>query len=627
MLNPLSPQPISGVTQFNLHLQDMFGNQKVFGNYSIDSFNVANNHLGNVTGVLQWDKSKEDSYINLNLIKEGNKIVNVNGLIFPFRESDNFDLNANIMKQDLSIIGPYFKAYATDFRGDFEGKLKATGDFNYPIITGDVNLKDASFKYDYLNVTYFTSDKISFLKDKIEFDHLKIKDKFENEGTITGAINHKAFKDYKNNISLEFSNLLTLNTSSEDNTLYFGKVFATGNAQITGPINDVTIKADAVTNKNTEIYIPLNGFEGVEDKDFIKFISFNDKTKNIDTITGLDLTGVNMDFNFEITPDAYMEIIFDPKAGDIIRGNGSGDLNLVIDTRGEFNVYGDYAINQGTYNFTLLNLVNKEFTIKEGGTVNWSGDPYAAKLDISAKYQQRASLGPIVIDTAIWASNPSLKFKKFPADVILNLDGDLLHPEINLDIDIKDENLGALLPSVNSFENEIKNNEQELNRQVFSLVILKQFAQINSFGNLNIGASAGRSMSELISNQLSYWMSQVDEKLEIDLDLGSLSAADNSSYQLRLSYSLLDGRLRLSNQTDYDKSSDLSTVTGEWTVQYMITKDGRLRLKMYNRTSQNSYSNDLDNSTYTTAGASILYTKGFNSLKDLFQKKDKKEKK
>ena len=179
---------------------------------------------------------------------------------------------------------------------------------------------------------------------------------------------------------------------------------------------------------------------------------------------------------------------------------------------------------------------------------------------------------------------------------------------------------------MNSFETEIKNNEQELNRQVFSLIILKQFAQRNTNG-LNLSASAGRSMSELISNQLSYWMSQVDDKLEIDLDIGSLSAADNSSYQLRLSYSLLDGRLRLSNQTDYDKNTDLSTVTGEWTLEYLITKDGKLKLKMYNRTSQNSYSNDIENSTYSTAGSSIQYTKGFSSLKELFSKKDKKQKK
>ena len=627
LLNPVLPQPISGITQFNVHLQDMFGKQKIYGNCTIDSLNIANNNLGRVIGKLDWDKHKESGLINMDLYNDNKKLVNINGQITPFSAKNNFDLKATIIKQALKIAEPYFKAYASKFDGKFDGNLTIQGKFNYPILNGEIHLHNASFNYDYLNVTYFSSDKINLSKDLISFNNVTIKDRLGNKGTVNGYIKHHAFKNYTNNLSLEFNNLLTLNTSSEDNTLYFGKIFATGNAKITGPTNDVTIKADAITNKNSEIYIPLNGYEGVEDKDFIKFISFNDVSTIEDTTSTIDLTGINMDFNFGITEDAYMEIIFDPKAGDIIRGNGHGDLNLVIDTRGEFNVYGDYEIKKGTYNFTLMDIVNKEFTINEGSTVNWSGDPYAANLGISAKYQQRASLGPIVIDTSIWIGNPSFKYKKYATDVLLNLNGDLLHPEIVLDIDINDDYPIQLQESVNSFENEIKNNEQELNRQVFSLIILKQFAQRNSLSNLNIGASAGRSMSELISNQLSFWMSQVDDNLEIDLDLGSLSAADNSSYQLRLSYSLLDGRLRLSNQTDYDKGSDLSTVTGEWTVEYMLTKDGKLRLKMYNRTSQNNYSNNSDNSTYNTAGASILYTKGFNSLKELFMKKDKKEKK
>ena len=626
ILNPLSPQPLSGETQFNLHLQDLLGKQKVFGNYTIDSLNIANNDLGTLKGMLQWDKQKEDSYINFNLIRDLKTVLNVNGLIYPFRDKNNFDLKATLNSQKIDIVEPYFKAYASKFDGNFNGKIDITGDFNYPILKGSVQLENVSVNYDYLNVTYLTNSTINLSKDKITFNKFSIKDKFGSNGEINGYISHKGFKEYNNDIDIKFENLFTLNTTFENNELYFGKVFSTGNAQITGPTNDITLKASAKTNKNTDIFIPLNGYEGVEDKDFIKFVSFKDRKIEVKDTSSVDLSGINMDFNFEITPDAYMEIIFDPKAGDIIKGNGSGDLNLVIDTRGEFNVYGDYRINKGTYNFTLLDVVNKEFEVTPGSTVNWNGDPYKGNLNIEAKYQQRATLSPIVLDTNIWVQNPSLKFRKYPTDVLLYLKGELLQPEINLDIDIEDENLGILQTSVSSFENEIKNNEQELNRQVFSLIILKQFAQINSQNNLSIGASAGRSMSELVSNQLSYWMSQVDDNLEIDLDLGSLSAADNSSYQLRLSYSFLDGRLRLSNQTDYDKSSDLSTLTGEWTLEYMITKDGKLRLKMYNRTSQNNYSNDIDNSTQTTAGTSILYTRSFSSLKELFQKKDKKEK-
>jgi hypothetical protein len=68
--------------------------------------------------------------------------------------------------------------------------------------------------------------------------------------------------------------------------------------------------------------------------EFITFVNFSDSVKNevaekkkLSTQSN-DPTGIVLDLNLDITPDAYTEIIFDIKAGDIIRGYGNGDINL-----------------------------------------------------------------------------------------------------------------------------------------------------------------------------------------------------------------------------------------------------------------------------------------------------------
>ena len=246
----------------------------------------------------------------------------------------------------------------------------------------------------------------------------------------------------------------------------------------------------------------------------------------------------------DITPDAYCEIIFDITAGDIIRGRGNGKLNLQIDTKGDFNMFGDYEIDEGGYNFTLYNIINKEFEIEPESKISWIGDPYEAILDIRANYSQLASLAPILtnISTQDLEDNPELE-RKYPAKVILDITGNLSYPEIDFDIEVDEYPKNAVYNGISietqmtAFKNKLATDEQELKRQVFSLIILKKFLTENAF---NVSGSVENSVSEFISNQISYWVTQFDENLVVDVDLGSLDDEAFNTFQLRMSYSFLD---------------------------------------------------------------------------------------
>jgi hypothetical protein len=116
----------------------------------------------------------------------------------------------------------------------------------------------------------------------------------------------------------------------------------------------------------------------------------------------------------------------------------------------------------------------------------------------------------------------------------------------------------------------------------------------------------------------------VDENLEIDVDLTSLDQDAFNTFQMRLSYTFLDGRLKVSRDggfSNYDEQTDdVSAVVGDWTVEYLITPDGKLRVKMYNKTNYNIVNRAQGDQNNTTAGFSLEYTRSFDQFRELLFK-------
>ena len=89
-------------------------------------------------------------------------------------------------------------------------------------------------------------------------------------------------------------------------------------------------------------------------------------------------------------------LIFDDLVGDAMKSTGEGHIQLNIDQNYDVSMYGNYVINKGEYVFALKEFINKKFTLNKGGKITWLGDPYNAKIDLSAIYSLRTSLSNLV---------------------------------------------------------------------------------------------------------------------------------------------------------------------------------------------------------------------------------------
>ncbi len=626
-LNPLVTNKLEGTFNGVAKISQIFTNPLIETGFKIDSFRVDGLFFGNIEGISNWNQPENQFDVHFTVERNKRKLINIIGAYKPLGDQNALDLTAKLTNTDLQLVEPFTKLF-TNIGGTISGNINITGALFKPILTGNGLINNASFTVDYLKAKLYADANWRLDSTKILLSNVNIKDNNNGKGFLQASFTHTNFKSFAMDLKGEFKKLKVLNTVSKDNNYFYGTAIGTGHLSIKGPFSNLVISTRAKTEKGTKFYIPLsNNKGGIKQEDFISFKSFTKEERKavIEIEDKLNLKNVTINLDIEVTPEAYAEIIFDLTAGDIIRGNGKGNLSLGLDTKGKFTMLGEYEFTDGAYNFTMYNIVNKEFKINPKSKITWSGDPYLANMDINAVYKVNTSLAPI-IDT-VYQDLPEIK-RIYPSKVLLNLDGPLLSPGIEFDIKIDDyprSNVN-IDTEVRAFLNRIHNDEQEMNRQVFSLLVFRKYSPPNSFST---GGTVGSSVSEFVSNQLSYWISQVDENLTIDFDIGNLDENALETFQLRVSYAFMDGKLIVTRDggfTDQNQQTTLSSITGDWTVEYLLSKDGKLRVKIFKRTNYDQLSSSSgSNDELMSGGFSLLYTASFESIKDIFNKNKKKE--
>ena len=636
LINSIISEKLEGTLNGNLQMRDVYGNPTFQNAFSIKDFKVNGFLAGDLEGTNIWDPEQEAFVLRFTMDRLRQKMIDVTGLYRPSDPESPINLTARFNQAQLKIVEPLVRDIFSNLGGTLSGTFDVHGTLSTPQISGTALVEDGKLTVNYLGTNYLVRGSIRVSNQSIDFQNLEMRDSKNGKGILGGAIHHKDFSNFSLAISSDFKNLQTLATTEKTNDLFYGQAFASGRMTITGPLNKLHISATARTENETKVYIPMQSTTTVERGSFIRFINLRDSaSRHTKAPSGSESFDFSMSLNIEVTPEAYSQIIFDKKSGDIIRGYGKGSLKMDIDTKGEFTMFGEYEFEKGFYNFTLGGVINKEFTINKGSKISWYGDPYAGNLSIQAAYRQLASLAPILPQgTNANGTVPASLRRKFPIEVALNLEGAMLSPQISFDINARDlpENLpgdGAEAPipvkfQFNAFKARL--DEQELKKQVFSLVVLRKFSPPDAF---TTSGGITNSVSELLSNQLSYWLSQVDQNLEVTLDLGSMDQNAFNISQLRMSYSLMNGRLRITRDgtlfSNQYTQSNVAALAGDWMVDYLLTPDGKLKMKMYSRSNFNMLLSSLNSQSAYTTGMSLTHTQSFNRFSDLLRSENRRQ--
>ncbi|MCB9230184.1 MAG: translocation/assembly module TamB domain-containing protein [Bacteroidia bacterium] len=558
----------------------------------------------------------------------------------------NFEIDsANIpLRWANSITEPN----VTDFEGhvsfdDFtiKGSLDSLEIEGEARFQGDSPGKLAAFHVEFFNKTYGLGPNsvIKFNKHQIEFPQILIydSDSLTNVARLNGSIKHSGFKDFQFFLDLDsVSDFSMMNTRKKDNDLFYGNVIlANGIASITGKQDKIEINADVYAGKGSMLSIPLNDYTSASRLDFVHFVGSNESAGGQD---GVDLTGFKLNMRVNVDPGSKVRLIFDEQVGDIIEAQGDGNLQLEIDDEGDFVMRGDFEVDKGDYLFTAKNVVNKKFKVEKGSRISWSGDPYEADLDITAVYKVNANIGDLLGGQA-GVTN------RIPVDIIMKMTQSLSTPHIALSLKLQNVTSDDVIGLESYFRN-IQYDEQELNRQVVSLLVFGRFAS-SSYAQSDPSGGVGitNSISELVTNQVNYWLSQAFKANNLGVQISTNEFED---IQLGLRAQLFGDKVTIErngtivgNETGQFSMGNISVLikllpATNTNKNQLTSNTGQLVLEIFNRESTG-----LKTSNTNTTGVGVFFKKDFDNLRDLFgregdkpdvekekgkKKKEKKEK-
>ncbi len=605
---------IGGVINLTGFVADVY-HDMYFDAYAwIDKFTLNEDVIGNLEFNSNWNYELERIEVLGTLERENGKqdFEITQGYYYPRKDKDNLDFVLDFKKTDLEFVNVFLPEAVTNLKGNLEGELLVKGETSAPLLSGNLYLDTTQATISMLNTTYTTFGKIRIEPDLIGLDGLPLIDKYGTQATLVGSFMHDNFQKYSYDFFTFFDEpLLVMNSTYAQNPLYYGTAFATGNVSI-GYENIVEINVNAKSEKNTHITLPLYGSDDVVLEDFITFV--NDENK--DDKYEVDLNGINLNLSFDVTEDAEIELVFDELVGDVMKGRGKGHIDMYIDQFYDFYMFGNYTIKEGSYLFTLKDFLNKKFQIKEGGTISWYGNPYDADINITAVYPLKASLYDIMPE-----SERDLYRQKTFVETEMHLTNSLFNPDITFNIKLPrtDENARSIL-------NNIVSTPTEMNRQVFSLLILNKFIpRVDVASGTASSGVIGSTTSEVLSNQLSNMLANFTDNFDVGFNYRPGDQISNKEVALALSTQLFDDKLTISTNLGVSSGTAGSAnnqssqnFIGDVDIEYQLNDNGNLKIHAFNKSNEYDISTASNNAN--KQGVGIFYQENFNSFRELWCK-------
>ena len=618
---------IDGTVRGYVQVSDFYGDRLSNSNLMLENLVLNNDTLGNFYLLSDWDKfDKKLSFSSFTDYKS-RKELDINGSYFPELDSLNIDVNIDNIR--LGLLNPYLQETVSNIKGNASGRLHIEGSSGALKSSGVLKLENSSFTINELQTTYYCNDSIKITPSELQFNQFKLSDSDKNTAIIYGVISHEQLSNFKFDLAVNTLSFNILNTKITDNELFYGQAYVTGITTLFGSVNDLDIEVRAKTDKNTKLYVPLNNSGDIKESNFITFVKLNRNSEtNIEEEYKIDLSGIRLNCDLEITPETEIQIIFDSKIGDVLKAKGGGNLKLEIDTKGDFKIFGDYTIQTGSYLFTLQNVINKKFDLTNGGNIKWDGDPYNATLDINAVYNVKTTLYDLLLNTP-YIDNT----KKIPVQCNMNLSQNLENPLIRFDI-----NFPTLDQQTQSILEGLFSTDDEMNKQILSLLVLNRFytpeylrSTDPDFENKNSSYAVGVTASELLSNQLSNWLSKISNDFDIGVSYRPGDNLTSDEIDLALSTQVFDDRITINGNIGTGNSQTSNNeIIGDVDVNFRLDKKGKIQLKAFTRSNEYLVYEE----TRNTQGIGIFFKEDFNTFSGLVKKylnflksnKDKKKK-
>ena len=617
---------LNGIIKGNLNIKDLYTSPYFDAELAIHDWKINNQDIGNANITSNWDV--ENKALNINLqsnLERNDKVMSpltASGYFYPTREDDNIDFEVNFDGFSLKSIEPFLKSFSSRFEGNLHGAFDIKGNIKDPKISGSTMVENGVIKIDYTNTSYFFSDSIIIDNQNIVLKDFEIKDEKDNAAYIKGDITHSGFKNFNFDIDLTTNNFLVVNTTQVNELPFYGTIYATADVKVSGTDKNINILVESKTNRNSVLSIPLNDKRILKEQNFIQFVQrekvvdesyFSNKSKPADK--SLPKINYKVSLNIEATPDIKVNLPMDfSSIKAVVSATGSGDLRLNINSDDPFSMMGDYNINSGTFKVDFMNLLSRELKIENGSSLNWTGDPANAAINIDGIYERRVSLSSL---TGQKDALDNISHKSVNVESIISLTGNLSSPKIGFDF---------RLPNVDqSTEEEVyalidRSNEREMINQTVSLLLTGEFLPVSGNNDAIANAGLGNGV-DFVANQVSSIITSMIKVVDVNFEYKSQTELTSDQLNIDISKEwnkfYFETTFGWGGNNNFNRQEN-TTLIGDMLVGYKITP--YLHVIVFNRSNVNDYTKQ--NLPYTQ-GVGLKYTHSFDTWKNFFRSRNK----
>ncbi len=636
---------VSGIIDGEILLKQTVQNFGIIANLNIKDLEVRKNAIGNIAVKASNPQAgKFDFNLNISGLKND---IQMNGYYNPSDSLNGMHVKADINALTMESIQAFANQQISNSSGLLTGKITVDGSSADPKINGSVTLKDAYTNPALLNMRFhFKDETINLKNNSVYLNNFTIEDPNGNTASINGSVQITKNSPFVLDLGLDSRDFTLFNTTEKDNKVYYGKMIIDSRVQVKGtsdlPI--ITSRIQLKEGSNFTFAVPEKKInsdkgEGVVEFDSLKFhpILIRDETA---TVKSSAYKGLDISSTIEVNEKAVLRLMVDPETKDSLVVQGSASLGFTLDPSGKISLTGSYNLSEGSYLVSLKSLIKRKFAIEKGSTIVWNGDPLDADVNINAIYSIRTSPIDLIGNEIAGLSETDRNTyrQRLPFLVYLKLKGPLLKPDISFEIQLPPDQKGAMGGVVNAKLIQLNEDPSALNKQVFALLVLRRFIQENPLESANQGSAASNlarsSVSSFLTAQLNQYGSNIVPGVELNFDVQSYDdyssgqAEGRTQLGLGVQKQLLNDRLsvQVGGTVDVEgqraQENSASNITGDVTVEYKLTEDGRYRLKGFRH---NQYEGALEGQLVET-GVGLLYSKDFNEWKELFKSNRKESK-
>ncbi|MDR2885587.1 MAG: translocation/assembly module TamB [Rikenellaceae bacterium] len=610
---------VSGITNGYADMVSAMKDGMIFSNITFDSLKVNNIQAPPLLFDTRWDLASERARVVLTDRAKADTLVQ-----FFYRPKDKRYLgNVKIKGLDLSLIDPLLEGVLRNSSGRADIALRMTSAEGSPVFNGSVRIPQLTTTIDFTNVPYTLSDATVTVKDNtFTLPSTALRDPEGNRADLDAQFAlSKGFSNYSYTIGVRPRDFLVLSTTPQQNELFNGRVHASGAATIRGNKRGVTMGITATTAANSTFQMSLSSKSGIGEADFITFVdkkvtvdsSYYEKRKRLlmaaqGKSSKENSSSLAIDMALQVLPNTEFSLVVDPTMGKGIKARGNGSLNINVNPKnGEFRMYGDYELSDGSYNLNLEQLVDRTFSINPGSVIRWTGDPADALLDVSASYDLKASLGPLVGTDSPYANT------RVNTECTITLSDRLIKPNISFAVEVKDA-----VPEIQNIVSNALNTPEAMATQFLYLVAFNGFSSDAStganMGSVNMGSTALNMLTSQFNNMLS------SKNTSIGLNVRLAGETTSTEFGIDISQSINE-RVFLDIEGNYDMddnaaakvNANSSNLTGDFALRYLVDRAGNLQGKIFSRTI-NTYD---ENQGLQETGVGIYYHEDFNSVGDI----------